>query len=179
MTWLRRGAAGWRLDVADELPDEVLAMIRRAAKEEKPDALVLGEVWEDAVLKESYGARRNYALGYSLDSVMNYPLRTAILDFIHGGTSSYELRDFLIGQQMNYPRPLYYSLMNLLGSHDVERLRSALAADHQGAQPREQQLSWTSARRRWSRPSSAKSSAPRCSLPSPACPASITATSRA
>ncbi|MGX8692829.1 MAG: alpha-amylase family glycosyl hydrolase, partial [Clostridia bacterium] len=56
--WLRRGAAGWRLDVADELPDEVLALIRRAAKEEKPDAPILGEVWEDAVLKESYGSRR-------------------------------------------------------------------------------------------------------------------------
>ena len=128
-TWLRRGASAWRLDVADELPDEVLTLIRRAAKEEKPDAVVLGEVWEDAVLKESYGSRRNYALGYSLDSVMNYPLRTAILDFVHRRCSAYALRDFLIGQQLNYPKPFYYSLMNLLGSHDVERLRSALATD--------------------------------------------------
>ena len=130
-TWLRRGASAWRLDVADELPDEVLSLIRRAAKEEKADAVVLGEVWEDAVLKESYGARRNYALGYSLDSVMNYPLRTAILDFVHRRCSAYELRDFLMDQQLNYPKPLYYSLMNLLGSHDVERLRSALATDLQ------------------------------------------------
>lgn len=126
-TWLRRGAAGWRLDVADELPDSVLSLIRSASKEEKPDALVLGEVWEDAVLKESYGGRRNYALGYSLDSVMNYPLRTAILDFAHGRINAYDLRDFLISQQLNYPKPFYYSLMNLLGSHDVERLRSNLA----------------------------------------------------
>ena len=128
-TWLRRGAAGWRLDVADELPDEVLTLIRKSTKEEKSDALVLGEVWEDAVIKESYGLKRNYALGVSLDSVMNYPLRTALLDFIHGRTDAYALRNFLISQQMNYPRPLYYSLMNLLGSHDVERLRNALAAD--------------------------------------------------
>ncbi len=128
-TWLRRGAAAWRLDVADELPDEVLALIRKAAKEEKADAVVLGEVWEDAVLKESYGSRRNYALGYSLDSVMNYPLRTAVLDFAHRRQNAYALRDFLIGQQLNYPKPFYYSLMNLLGSHDVERLRSALATD--------------------------------------------------
>ena len=126
--WLRRGAAGWRLDVADELPDEVLALIRRAAKEEKPDAPILGEVWEDAVLKESYGSRRRYALGESLDSVMNYPFRSAMLDFIHGRSSAFGLRDFLIGQQMNYPRPLYYSLMNLLGSHDVDRIRTAMAA---------------------------------------------------
>ena len=126
-TWLRRGASGWRLDVADELPDEVLSLIRRAAKEEKPDALVLGEVWEDAVIKESYGGRRNYALGFSLDSVMNYPLRRALLDFIHQRIDACGLRDFLVGQQMNYPKPLYYSLMNLLGSHDVERIRNALA----------------------------------------------------
>ncbi len=128
-TWLRRGAAGWRLDVADELPDDVLALIRRESKAEKPDALILGEVWEDAVIKESYGGRRNYALGYSLDSVMNYPLRKAILRFAHGWLDAYSLRDFLIGQQLNYPKPMYYSLMNLLGSHDVERLRTALAAD--------------------------------------------------
>ncbi|MBR3474155.1 MAG: glycoside hydrolase family 13 protein [Oscillospiraceae bacterium] len=128
-SWLRRGTSAWRLDVADELPDQVLSLIRKAAKEEKPDAVVLGEVWEDAVLKESYGSRRNYALGYSLDSVMNYPLRIAILDFAHHRSSAYQLRDFLITQQHNYPLPLYYSLMNLLGSHDVERLRSALATD--------------------------------------------------
>ena len=128
-TWLRRGAAGWRLDVADELPDTVLSLIRDAAKEEKPDALILGEVWEDAVIKESYGGRRNYALGWSLDSVMNYPFRTAVLDFMHRRIDAYALRDFLTGQQMNYPKPMYYSLMNLLGSHDVDRLRSALATD--------------------------------------------------
>lgn len=128
-TWLRRGASGWRLDVADELPDEVLSLIRKAAKEEKPDAPIIGEVWEDAVTKEGGEGRRNYALGWSLDSVMNYPLRTAVLDFAHGRINAYEMRDFLISQQMNYPQPLYYSLMNLLGSHDVDRVRSALATD--------------------------------------------------
>ena len=140
-SWLRRGASAWRLDVADELPDEVLSLIRQAAKREKPDAVVLGEVWEDAVLKESYGSRRNYALGWSLDSVMNYPLRTALLDFAHRRINAYSLRDFLLSQQLNYPAPFYYSLMDLLGSHDVERLRSALATDRQiKAYPREEQL---------------------------------------
>ena len=127
--WLRAGADGWRLDVADELPDEALALIRTAAKEEKPDALILGEVWEDAVTKESYGKRRNYALGFSLDSVMNYPFRNAVLAFARGQSSAYELRDFLIGQQMNYPKPFYYSLMNLLGTHDVDRIRTALSVN--------------------------------------------------
>ena len=125
--WLKRGASGWRLDVADELPDDVLAKIRSAVKETKPDAPIVGEVWEDAVIKESYGERRDYALGFSLDSVMNYPFRAAVLDYVHGRGDAYDLRDFLIGQQMNYPKPFYYSLMNLLGSHDVARLRNCLA----------------------------------------------------
>ena len=128
-TWLRRGASGWRLDVVDELPDSVLSLIRRSAKEEKRDAVILGEVWEDAVTKISYGGRRNYALGKSLDSVMNYPLRSAVLDFMHRRSDAYALRDLLLSQQMNYPKVFYYSLMNLLGSHDTDRLRSALATD--------------------------------------------------
>lgn len=139
--WLRLGASGWRLDVADELPDEVLALIRSSAKSEKTDALILGEVWEDAVAKVSYGVRRNYALGYSLDSVMNYPLRRAIIDFALEKMSSFALRDFLLSQQMNYPEPMYYSLMNLLSSHDVERINTALGtgADMRGV-PRERQF---------------------------------------
>ena len=128
-TWLRRGAAGWRLDVADELPDDVLALIRESARAEKPDAVILGEVWEDPVIKIGPEGRRNYALGYSLDTVMNYPLREALLNFVHRRIDAYGLRDFLIGQQMDYPKPMYYSLMNLYGSHDTDRLRNALATE--------------------------------------------------
>ncbi len=128
-TWLRRGASGWRLDVADELPDEVLCLIRNAAKDEKPDSLILGEVWEDAVLKVSYGSRRQYALGTALDSVMNYPFRNAVLSFLHGWTDAFALTDFLTGQQLHYPGPMYRCLMNLLGSHDVERTLTNLALD--------------------------------------------------
>lgn len=140
-TWLRHGAAGWRLDVADELPDEVLSLIRQSAKSEKADALIIGEVWEDAVTKVSYGKRRNYALGYSLDSVMNYPLRRAIIDFVIGKSCSFDLKHFLLSQKMNYPKPLYDSLMNLLSSHDVERISTALCfgADMRTV-PREKQL---------------------------------------
>lgn len=142
-TWLRRGASGWRLDVADELPDDVLSLIRTASKEEKSDALILGEVWEDCVLKESYGYRRNYALGYSLDTVMNYPFRSNVLAFLHGYIDAYALRDFLDDQRYNYPEPLYYSLMNLLSSHDVERMRTYLAADFDvNSVDRAHQIAW-------------------------------------
>ena len=127
--WLRRGANGWRLDVADELPDDTLALIRNAAKSEKPDCVIIGEVWEDAVLKVSYGHRRRYALGDALDSVMNYPFRAAVISFASGQTDAFELRDFLLSQQHNYPKPMYMALMNLLSSHDVARLHSVLGAD--------------------------------------------------
>ena len=80
------------------------------------------------MLKESYGSRRRYALGTALDSVMNYPFRTAVLDFLHRRISAFEMADFLTAQRLHYPAPLYRSLMNLLGSHDVERLRNALAS---------------------------------------------------
>ena len=126
-TWLRRGASGWRLDVADELPDEALALIRRAAKDADPEAVVLGEVWEDAVTKTSYGARRKYALGESLDSVMNYPFRSAVLDFLTFRSDARALADFLLGQRLNYPAPLYFLLFYLVSSHDVDRARTALA----------------------------------------------------
>lgn len=128
--WLRFGASGWRIDVADELPDEVLSLIRDSAKAEKPESVIIGEVWEDAVTKNSYGKMRNYALGYSLDSVMNYPFRSAVIDFALKRKNAFELRDFLLGQYHNYPQPMYRCLMNLLGSHDVERLHTALAFDY-------------------------------------------------
>ena len=126
-TWLRRGASGWRLDVADELPDDTLAKIRTAAKAENPEAVVLGEVWEDAITKFSYGSRRKYALGGALDTVMNYPFRSAVLDFFCMRSDSRALASFLLEQRLNYPAPMYYSLMNLLSSHDVDRARTALA----------------------------------------------------
>lgn len=126
-TWLARGAAGYRLDVADELPDDVLAQVRACVKAARPDACVIGEVWEDPCLKVSYGELRSYGLGGSLDTVMNYALRDALLGFALRRLDAYQLATVLRSQRLNYPAPLYGSLMNLLGSHDVERLRSVLA----------------------------------------------------
>ena len=74
-TWLRRGAAGFRLDVADELPDEFIEKVRTAVKRVGPDKFLLGEVWEDATTKFGFDKRRTYLLGKGLDSVMNYPLQ--------------------------------------------------------------------------------------------------------
>ncbi|MBQ9306886.1 MAG: glycoside hydrolase family 13 protein [Clostridia bacterium] len=125
-SWIRSGACGWRLDVADELSMDFLRKLRHAVKKEKRDAVVLGEVWEDASSKIAYGEMRCYCTGDTLDSVMNYPLRTAILDFMTGKTDADALVRLIRHQAEVYPVPFLYSLMNLMGSHDRTRALNAL-----------------------------------------------------
>lgn len=130
--WLDMGAGGFRLDVADELPDLVIELMRIATKQKDADKVLLGEVWEDATLKEAYGQKRTYALGKGLDSVMNYPFRNATLAWLTGWSRAEELAVFLNAQNANYPQPMYYALMNLLSSHDVARIRTVLGAGTEG-----------------------------------------------
>ena len=126
--WLRAGASGWRLDVADELPDVFLDAFRKAVKEEKGDALVLGEVWEDASNKSSYGERRRYLQGGQLDSVMNYPFADAIIDFVRAGSAElFESRVMTIVE--NYPKEVLDVLMNHIATHDTMRAITALAGE--------------------------------------------------
>ena len=130
--WLRAGASGWRLDVADELPDDFIEELRAAAKAEKKDALVLGEVWEDASIKIAYDRRRRYLLGAELDGVMNYPFRTAVLDYLLNEDAE-SFAETLLSVEENYPYPVRRSLMNLLGTHDTPRVLSVLARADQKA----------------------------------------------
>lgn len=123
--WLRLGADGWRLDVVDELSDAFVREIRAAVKAEKPDALLLGEVWEDASTKESYGVRREYLAGAELDSVMNYPLRSALLRFLREGDAA-ALHDECFTLLEHYPHCVSEVALNLLSSHDVPRAITAL-----------------------------------------------------
>ena len=127
--WLRRGASGWRLDVADELPDSLIRDIRAAMKEEKEDSLLLGEVWEDASCKVSYGALREYLLGSELDATMHYPFRTAALDFLRGHISAQAACDAFWTIQEHYPKENLYAALNLIGSHDRARVLTVLGGD--------------------------------------------------
>lgn len=123
--WLRAGADGWRLDVADELPDKFLDRVRAAVKAEKKDAFLLGEVWEDASNKISYGARRRFLLGKQLDSVMNYPFAGAILDFVRGGSGK-TLNETVCSILENYPPASAALMMNHIGTHDTPRALTVL-----------------------------------------------------
>lgn len=126
--WLRAGASAWRLDVADELPDGFLDALRQRVKETDPEAMVLGEVWEDASNKQSYGHRRRYLLGKQLDSVMNYPFRQAILDVVRDGNTA-TFFETVCGVVENYPPQVTRLLMNSLGTHDTERALTLLAGE--------------------------------------------------
>ncbi len=126
--WLKAGASGWRLDVADELPDAFLDHITAAAKKVKPDALLLGEVWEDASNKMAYGQRRRYLLGRQLDSVMNYPFRDAIIGFFTGKHPA-EMMEQIMTVLEHYPPEVVHLLMNHIGTHDTERILTVLAGE--------------------------------------------------
>ncbi len=136
--WLKAGASGWRLDVADELPDEFLDNLRVAVKSENPDALVLGEVWEDASTKSAYGKRRKYFLGEELDSVMNYPFRDAILGFLTGADPA-QMIEIVCNLLENYPPQVIRILMNHIGTHDTERALTILAGEPVGSHGRKWQ----------------------------------------
>ena len=131
--WLKLGADGFRLDVADELPDEFLKLLYDRVKEINPDALVLGEVWEDASNKKAYDRRRTYFTNAELDSVMNYPFRTAILNFMRGWDSGRGLKETVLSIVENYPPEVVLSNMNLLGTHDTPRILTALVDDFDGS----------------------------------------------
>lgn len=127
--WLRCGISGWRLDVADELPDIFLDDLRKAVKAENENAVIIGEVWEDATNKFAYGERRRYLLGEQLDSVMNYPFADAVLNFVkYGGAEGFF--NSVMSVVENYPPCVLHVLMNHIGTHDTARAITRLAGEN-------------------------------------------------
>lgn len=130
--WLECGADGFRLDVADELPDGFIQALTKRAKELNPEAVIIGEVWEDASNKISYGKRRTYfsaPSGVELDSVMNYPFRDAVIGVITGRETPLSFQKQILSIAENYPKPVLHGLMNSLSTHDTPRLLSLLGQD--------------------------------------------------
>ena len=128
--WLRAGADGWRLDVADELPDDFVRGIHEAVRAENPNAILIGEVWEDGSNKVAYGVRRRHLLGHHLDGLMNYPFRSALIDFLLGDNGEH-FQNRLETIRENYPPFAFYSAMNALGTHDTLRILTYLGVGSQ------------------------------------------------
>lgn len=124
--WSKAGISGWRLDVADELPGEFIKKFKKRLKEVDEDSVLIGEVWEDASNKKSYGQRRTYLLGEELDSTMNYPFRATFLDFFLNVIDSRQAGLEVMQIKENYPIHHFYSLMNMLGTHDSQRILTVL-----------------------------------------------------
>ena len=141
--WTRAGAAGWRLDVADELTESLIRDIKTTLLEERPDGLLLGEVWEDASNKESYGHLRHYLLGEELDSAMNYPFRDMVIGFLMGHMSAEDAAEVIESLHENYPPEALACCLNLLGSHDRPRIASVLGGGPDESQlPEEERGRW-------------------------------------
>jgi len=135
--WLRAGASGWRLDVADELPGEFIERIRRSMLREKPDAYLIGEVWEDGSNKIAYSVRRKYLLGHQTHGLMNYPFRDAILGYLLQKDASL-FKNAMETIRENYPPAAFYGAMNFLSTHDTPRLLTVLGYTGPWPQSREE-----------------------------------------
>lgn len=120
--WLREyGADGWRLDVADEISPRFLRRFREAVKAERPDALIIGEVWH-----ESHG----WLAGDQFDGVMNYGLTKACLDLLAFETIDAQgFADRLVLLLTRNTGPANEMMFNLLDSHDTERFLTRVNGD--------------------------------------------------
>ena len=140
--WLDCGAYGYRLDVADELPDKFIDALNKCVKGENNRYLIIGEVWEDATNKFSHGGRRRYLMGNQLDSVMNYPFASAILTFMRYGVAE-SFMESIVTICENYPKPALDCLMNHIGTHDTARILTSLINDTIEHKPRRIQATYT------------------------------------
>lgn len=109
--WLRRGAAGWRMDVAPWVPDDFWREWRAAIKAQDPQAITIAETWFDA---------SKYFVGDMFDSTMNYIFRNSLLDYANGGDARAAYRNLEMMRE-NYPPQSLHVLMNLLSTHDTAR----------------------------------------------------------
>ncbi len=119
--WIKEGIAGWRLDVIDELPAEFSQAFFAELKKTNPEAVMIGEVWEDASNKIAYGVQRQYLCGYEMDSAMNYPFREHMFNFILGKIDGRQCMRRMESLRENYPKENFYAMMNLIASHDIMR----------------------------------------------------------
>ena len=126
--YAKMGVSGFRLDVVDELSDSFISDIKAVLNKYVDSPILYGEVWEDASNKIAYDKRKRYYLGSELDGVMNYPLRRGIISFLRDSETE-ELYYALTDVTNNAPKRIRNLQMNILGSHDTERIITLLGGE--------------------------------------------------
>ena len=121
--WIERfHVDGWRLDVANEVDKNFWRRFRAAVREADPDAVLIGEVWENA---------RDWLKGDLFDSVMNYDFRKHCRDFFAlEKTGADEFLWGMTDMQLRYPFQVTAGQLNLLDSHDVARFLGLCGGDY-------------------------------------------------
>lgn len=119
--WMSFGIDGWRLDVANEIPHEFWVAWRALVKSINPEAYMCAEIWDDASA---------WLKGNEFDATMNYRFRSAVLGGLVTHTMKLSSMDStLTAQRADYSPGVNSALLNLLGSHDTERLLTAAGGD--------------------------------------------------
>ncbi len=121
--YMKLGVDGVRLDVADELTISFIKRIKEAVLRNNKNGIVIGEVWENATRKKAYGEDKYYFDFDKLDSVMNYPLMNAIIEFTNNGSTN-GLNSVFAEILCDYPDRNQKLLMNILSTHDTKRFIS-------------------------------------------------------
>lgn len=129
--YMKLGLLGFRLDVVDELNAKFVTQIASAVYKSNKNALLVGEVWEDAAQKIAYGKRTEYFLGNQLNSVTNYPFKDGIVSFVKHN-NLLPLLQAVYAVLDHYPNNAMHNLMNVLGTHDTARILSVLGGTNIG-----------------------------------------------
>lgn len=129
--WFSLGIDGLRLDVADELTDEFIELIRKAVKRNKEDGFILGEVWKNPMRMKKYMSFENrgyISSGKCMDTVMDYPLIDSLIRYFKYADKD-KLENILKEIMTEYPKDTINSLMNFTSTHDISRLITILGAN--------------------------------------------------
>jgi cyclomaltodextrinase / maltogenic alpha-amylase / neopullulanase len=116
--WIERGVDGWRLDVPNEIDDDDFwAEFRHVVKDANREAYLFGEIWD---------ADPRWANDTHFDGLMNYPVKDALIKLLMGRETLTQFADKLEGLFKVYPRENVHAMYVPLGSHDTERILTAL-----------------------------------------------------
>jgi neopullulanase len=138
--WIKLGADGWRLDVAEEIDDDSFWQeFRNRVRNINSEAYIVAEIWHES---------HRWLQGDQFDAIMNYDVTKPMLAFFPGTHLNFRV----LHQQSNYhgiqhvidahefanrvdhnlrlyKQDVTYAQLNLLDSHDTPRFLSCAGGD--------------------------------------------------